>query len=66
VSHFRKNFGSLLSEIETAVRARNASADAVAGPQVLRPAALRFEEQPPELSLGEQLYDPTDRRRRDT
>ena len=39
-SRFRENLCLLLAEIETAVHARDARADAVPRVQVLRPAAL--------------------------
>ena len=63
-SRFCEDLGPLLAEIETAVRAHDARADAVPGLEVLRLAALRFEEQLPELPLGKQLYDAADRRGR--
>ena len=62
MSCFREDLGPLLAEIETAIRAEDARTDPIAMPQILGSAALRFEEQLPELPLGQQLDDAADRR----
>jgi hypothetical protein len=65
-SCFRYNFGLLLAKVQATVGAEDARPDLIARPEVLRPAALRLEEQRPKLAVGEQLDDAANRRRRDT
>src|SRR5208282_3400518 len=54
----------LLAQIDPAVGAADRRVDSIAGLKVLRPAALRLQEQLPELPLGQKLHDPPNRRRR--